>query len=111
MLAITLCGVSIVLATSNSGTNAVLSVNTPDGEFLYQMNQDQTLQLQGLEGISVIQIQQGKAFFSESPCPNKTCIATAAISNNGEWAACLPNGIFISIQQKSESPEIDIIAF
>ena len=109
--ALLLCVLSIILLSGNEQGSPILSVNSLDEEFLYQLDIDQTVSIQGKKGLSVIQISQGEAFFIDSPCANHTCIASPAISRNGEWAACLPNGIFLSVRTKKPEVDIDIIAF
>ena len=69
------------------------------------------MEIQGHQGISVIEIDQGKAVFLDSPCANKTCVASPPISKNGEWSACLPNGIFMRIESQEEESDIDIMVF
>jgi hypothetical protein len=41
-----------------------------------------------------------------SPCPEKICVKTGRISKPGQWIACLPNRVFISIRgRRSEQPD------
>lgn len=111
ILTLLLCIFSITFLSGKEQGTPILSVNSLDEEFLYQLDKDQEISVQGKKGLSVIQINQGKARFVDSPCANHTCIASPAISRNGEWAACLPNGVFISVRAKKTQTDIDIIAF
>ena len=77
----------------------------------YPLEENTTVEIQGHQGISVIEIDQGKAGFLDSPCANKTCVASPPISKNGEWSACLPNGIFMRIESQEEESDIDIMVF
>ena len=63
----------------------------------YSLLRNQTLAINGKLGDSIISIKNGKAAFIESPCPNKQCIRSGWLDRNGDTAACLPNGITLSV--------------
>ena len=73
----------------------------------YQIDKNKELKIEGNLGKSTIKIEDGFVFFENSPCPNKLCVQSSAITKNGEWIACLPNGIFVRIEGKDESSELD----
>ncbi|MBR4464775.1 MAG: NusG domain II-containing protein [Treponema sp.] len=75
-----------------------LVVNAPEGEYVYPMNKNRIIRIRGLLGDSVLVIEDGKAFFQESPCPNKTCVQTRPLEHNNDWAACLPNQVIIHVE-------------
>ncbi|MBE6903911.1 MAG: hypothetical protein E7480_04820 [Ruminococcaceae bacterium] len=41
---------------------------------------------------------KGNIKFKSSDCPDKLCIKKGKISKQGDFAACIPNGILIQIQ-------------
>lgn len=73
----------------------------------YQIDKNKELKIEGNLGKSTIKIEDGFVFFENSPCPNKLCVQSSAITKNGEWIACLPNGVFVRIEGKDESSELD----
>ena len=73
----------------------------------YQLDKNKELKIEGNLGESTIKIEDGFVFFENSPCPNKLCVQFSAITKNGEWIACLPNGVFVRIEGKDESSELD----
>ena len=73
----------------------------------YQLDKNKELKIEGNLGKSTIKIEDGFVFFENSPCPNKLCVQSSAITKNGEWIACLPNGVFVRIEGKDESSELD----
>ena len=73
----------------------------------YQLDKNKELKIKGNLGESTIKIDDGFVFFENSPCPNKLCVQSSAITKNGEWIACLPNGVFVRIEGKDESSELD----
>ena len=73
----------------------MISVNKKD--YIYPLNKNREVEIAGILGNSVIEIQDGRAFFKESPCTNKTCVHMGVVSAENDWAACLPNDIFIRV--------------
>jgi hypothetical protein len=48
-------------------------------------------------GDSVIEIRDGRVRFVSSPCNGQQCVHSGWLAHAGELAACLPNGIVVSI--------------
>ncbi len=94
---------SVLLVKQGKGEEKLLVIGCPEGEFVYPLSKDAVYKIQGAIGISEIVISGGKARFLDSPCPSKTCVMTGELSEAGEWAACLPNEIFIRIEGKEDS--------
>ena len=89
---------------------AELFVQTPKEKFVYSLAKDGIYKFKGLLGESSIQVESGKAKFLDSPCENKNCIQSGEISANGQWAACLPNGIFINIEGNNKENTFDAVS-
>ena len=100
---------SILAAKRNKGSILQLQVQGPSAKYIYPLNRNGEYKVPGLLGNSIIVINDGKAFFKDSPCPNKTCVHTGTINRNGDWAACLPNDVFIRISG-TDDKELDAIA-
>ena len=77
----------------------------------YQVDKDKEIKVEGNLGESTIKIQDGFVSFENSPCPNKLCVLSSAISKNREWIACLPNGVFVRIEGEDENTELDGISY
>lgn len=86
------------LKNVNQGKNARLVIDANGNEFIYPLDEDKTFEIDGKIGISVIRIENGKAFFENSPCPNKICVQMPAVKEENDWAACMPNEVFIRIE-------------
>ncbi|MFV2056999.1 MAG: NusG domain II-containing protein [Thiohalomonadales bacterium] len=82
-----------------------------NGKFLQRVDlyQEQTLNIVGKLGTSVISISHGKIRFLDSPCTSKQCIHQGWLAHAGEFAACLPNQISINID--GPDPQYDSINF
>jgi len=53
--------------------------------------------IHGPLGDSVIEIRDGRVRFVSSPCRGKECIHSGWLAHAGELAACLPNGVMVSV--------------
>ena len=40
--------------------------------------------------------------FESSDCPDKVCVNTGKLTKDGEWAACLPNKVFLKVTGESQ---------
>lgn len=78
-----------------SGAEAVVSV---DGEEIgrYPLNVPGTFPLNG--GSNVLVIENGEAWVSEANCPDKVCMYMGKISREGEFIACLPNRLIVTVE-------------
>lgn len=78
----------------------------------YQLDKNKKIEIEGLLGKSLIIIQDGCVFFEDSPCPNKLCVLSNSICNNGDWIACLPNGVFARIEgEENFNQELDATSY
>ncbi len=85
---------------SSSNSKLYLKIKTPTEEFIYPLDKNKDIQVQGFRGISQIRIENNTAFMVYSSCPNKTCIAAPKLKKLGDWNACLPNKVFLTIENK-----------
>lgn len=80
-----------------AGDTAVITVSQrTHGEF--SLLDNQTLTVDGLLGESVIQVEDGRVRFIDSPCPARYCVHMGWIERTGEVAACLPNGVVVEVR-------------
>lgn len=61
------------------------------------LGEERRLRIGGRLGDSVIEIHDGKAHFLESPCTSKVCVRSGWLQETGEFAACLPNGVSVTV--------------
>ncbi len=108
---------SLLNTLEQNTKGAQLIATSPQAEWIYDLNKDDTIAIEGPLGFSVITIQNGTAFFHSSPCDNQICVMSHPISNNANFTACLPNQIFIRIEgentvtQQSPDQELDSIGY
>ena len=110
LLSIAVISFSFYFAQKNNGAHPMLVINSPSGEYVYSLSTNATYDIQGKIGVSKIVVDGGSAYFADSPCPNKTCVQCAPISRNGQWIACMPNQVFIRVENKG-ADDVDAVAF
>lgn len=88
---------SFLFLKTSKNHEARLIVTSGKKEFVYSLEKNREVEIEGVLGKSLIVIQDGRAFFKDSPCQNKTCVHMGAVSEENDWAACLPNDIFIRV--------------
>lgn len=75
----------------------------------YPLAGSQKLTVNGRIGVSTILIEPGRARFADSPCRNRICVHAGWLSHAGDSAACVPNGVSLSLRGDSRSA-VDAIA-
>ena len=63
----------------------------------YSLYDNHQITIAGALGSNVIEIKNGQVRFIEAPCQNKICIHSGWLRHDGETAACLPNGVTVSV--------------
>ena len=111
ILSVALVAVLSVRIYSGRDEEAVLHITTPESESVYPLDRDIEIEVEGAIGSALVIISGGTAHIEESPCENKLCILAGEISKPGQWAACMPNRVFISIEGGSDDSEIDVLSY
>jgi hypothetical protein len=63
----------------------------------YPLYENRHITIAGALGKSVIEIKDRRVRFIEAPCQNKLCIHSGWLRHDGELAACIPNGVTVSV--------------
>jgi hypothetical protein len=69
---------------------------------VYSLHEDLRIAISGLRGKSVIEVSHGRARFVASPCSGKVCLQAGWLDQAGETAACVPNGVMVSVAGRDE---------
>jgi len=94
----------------DAGAGESLRIITASGEETLPLNQgNQELSIDGPLGTSVISIENGQARFIHSPCRGKQCIHSGWLARGGDFAACLPNRVSITVIGRD--PSYDSLVF
>jgi len=94
-------------------TQAASQLNIRQGNELvgtYDLNQTKEIHLHGRIGDSIIQIEQGKVRFKQSPCNNQYCLHQGWLSRAGQVAICIPNQVSLQLIS-NRGPEYDSLNY
>jgi len=86
-------------------------VEGPGGEWIYPLDEDREIRIEGPLGGTMVRIESGSARIEDSPCPTKTCVASGALSRAGQWAACLPNKVLLRIEGGAADDGVDAATY
>ena len=111
-IAVLVIAVFSYFALQQGGPAQSVEIRSDQGDFIYPLDQDRELRVAGPLGESVVVIEDGTVRFIESPCRDKVCISAGRLSHSGDWSACLPNRVFVSVSGAAgpDSP-VDATAF
>jgi len=89
---------SFLFLKTSGKRESTLVIQAGKDEYIYSLKKNREIQVKGILGTSTIVIQDGKAYFKNSPCKNHLCVNMGAVEAENDWAACLPNDIFIRVE-------------
>jgi hypothetical protein len=100
--------VIIGLKAYDRRTNSLsVVVRGPDKTWIFPLEAEERVSVAGSIGETMVEIHKGGAAIVSSPCNGQTCVAAGEINKNGQWAACLPNRVFILIEGAADADAID----
>jgi len=100
--------VIIGLKAYDQGTNSLnVVVKAQDKTWIFPLEAEERISVAGPIGETLVEICKSHAAIVSSPCNGQTCVAAGEINKNGQWAACLPNRVFILIEGASGADDID----
>lgn len=77
-----------------------LEIITQEERIIWPMSKDGLIPIRTIEGNLIVVIKNGQAFVSESSCPDKTCVKSGKIKQNGQMVICAPNRVMLRIVQQ-----------
>jgi len=75
--------------------------------WIFPIEAEERVSVAGPLGETLVEIRDGRAAIVSSPCNGQTCVAAGELHKNGQWAACLPNRVFILIEGAGSADAID----
>jgi hypothetical protein len=90
-----------------------VSVSGSEGRWLYPLNAVETIRVTGPVGDTIVHIEDGMARVVYSSCRNQLCVAASPVRKHGQWIACLPNQVLVSIDnvEVANSENVDMITW
>jgi hypothetical protein len=107
---------SFFYAYGGGSAQSGISITGETGEWVFPLDAAETVTVSGPLGDTIITIHDRRAQVLSSPCFNQTCVAAGAIDSPGQWAACLPNKVLVSITSTKpgispDAPNVDAAAW
>jgi hypothetical protein len=59
----------------------------------------------------VVELRNGEARVIASPCTNQLCVAAGAVRSHGQWIACMPNKVLVSVTGSGADPSPETGSF
>ncbi len=106
--------IAAIFLISNIGEHkdkSVITINTSNKSYRYSLDVDRILEIEGLNGISIIEIKNEQVYFLESPCPDKLCIKDGVLKNKP--LICMVNAVVVrhSSRNTSDDNHLDSIGY
>jgi hypothetical protein len=104
--AITVFSAVTIYGRSSSTVQFVVRGRTES--WVYPISKATRIDVVGPLGTTTVELKDGKAGVSASPCSNQTCVTSGVIHRSGQWIACLPNAVFVLVESFGEDyAEVD----
>lgn len=84
----------------DQGVKAVVQVGG-QGDRVVSLSKDQEFWVGDAEiGRNLIRVKDGAIMVAQADCPDKVCVHTGPIDQEGQVIACLPHGVIVYIQRE-----------
>jgi hypothetical protein len=112
VFAVILACIVLVSAAAYGRTDSRLfaHVKCGTGEWYYPLDEVRDLTVTGPVGETRIRVGEGRVTVLSSDCPGKLCVKQGSASAPGQWIACLPNNVMISVEGQ-EAEGNDAVSF
>jgi hypothetical protein len=82
-------------------------IQGPTQSWVFPIDAEETVNVRGPLGDTVVRVHGGEAWVLSSPCDNQVCVAGGHINADGQWVACLPNEVFLMVEGSGNSQDFD----
>ena len=90
-------------AIASSRENPIIKISGASGEWLLPLTAEDEVLVSGPIGVNRVVVTTGGARVVEAPCANQICVHTGRISSPGQWIACLPNRVLVSVESAADT--------
>jgi len=95
IIIIMLALILIIVPYRKPNDNLLVRINSDE----YDIHTDRVIELETL----TIHIESSEVFVTHANCPDKVCMQMGKIKNHGDFIACIPSGVVITIVNGSNS--------
>ncbi|MDR2747097.1 MAG: NusG domain II-containing protein [Treponema sp.] len=93
---------AVMVYAPGAGTPQVI-VESDGRRWEFPLDAAETITVDGPLGDTVVELRGRQARVISSPCTGQDCVAAGAIRGHGQWVACLPNRVMVSVQAGGNS--------
>jgi Uncharacterized protein conserved in bacteria len=97
-----LAAIALFIPTLRQKSPEYVFISSEEGVYRYSLKTDRVVTVSGPLGESEVEIRNGEARISASPCPNQTCVRQGAVKHEGGMCVCLPNRVSIRVEGDSD---------
>jgi len=102
---------SFFLTYSGSNGSGLVTVRGGNDQWVFPIDTAETMVVSGPLGDTVVEIGEGSARITSSPCINQTCVSAGRVHLPGQWTACLPNRVMLYIDEGVKKNDVDAAAW
>ena len=96
-ISVILIALSLIALSGRGVRTPKAVIKVKDTEYIYPLNQPRELEFEGVIDKAHLVIHDGCIEFVESPCRDKICIHMGQARKDGDFLACLPNRIIVTV--------------
>jgi hypothetical protein len=86
-------------------------IEGPQERWIFSLDHTETIAVSGPLGDTIVELRDRQIRVLASPCDNQTCVTAGSIRTHGQWIACLPNHVLVSIDSEKKQDEPDAAAW
>ena len=105
-LAVGITAGSAAFIYTGSGSQSSIRIKAEKTEWMFPQDAAEIIHIPGPLGNTVVEMRDRQVRVRSSPCDNQTCVAAGIIQKQGQWIACLPNKVLVSIEGVEAIEEI-----
>ncbi|MDR2053862.1 MAG: NusG domain II-containing protein [Treponema sp.] len=106
-IALLLTGYCAFAVYARPQSNREVLVRGSGETWIYPLDAEETVEVPGPLGVTVVEIRNMRVHVLSSPCANQTCVAAGHIDSGGQWVACLPNRVFVMVEGAAGDEGVD----
>ena len=89
---------SLFFVYGSSSGAATVAVKGEDAFYVYPIESASRVSVLGPLGETVVVLEDNGVRIERSPCKNQSCVAMGTIRRRGQWLACLPNAVLVTVE-------------
>ena len=106
ILALALTGFSAFTVYIRPQHTSQVTIQGQTQTWVFPLNAEETINVHGPLGTTVVRIHDKQAWVQSSPCENQICVAAGHLYEHGQFAACLPNNVLVMIEGNNEQKNL-----